>query len=239
MPIPDDALIAIAIVAAAAAIQASIGFGLAIVAAPLLALLDRAYVPGPLIASGTCLALIMALRERQAMDRSGVRVAVAGRVLGAIPAGYALRVASQATYDLLFSTLVLAAVALSLLHRDIRPTPRAIFAAGIASGFMGTITSIGGPPVALVYQRSRGPELRATLAGMFLLGSLISLVVLAAIGRFGAAELSRTAVLVPGVVLGVLVSRPLLHRFDSGATRPLVLALSAGSALAVLARALL
>jgi hypothetical protein len=239
MPTPEDALIAIAIVAAAAAVQASIGFGLAIVAAPLLALLDRAYVPGPLIASGTCLALIMALRERPAMDVSGVRTAVAGRVLGVIPAGYALSVASQETYDLLFSTLVLAAVALSLFRREIRPTPGTVFAAGIASGFMGTITAIGGPPLALVYQSSRGPELRATLAGMFLLGSVISLAALAAIGRFGAAELARTAVLVPGVVLGVLASRPLLHLSNPGATRPLVLALSTASALAVLARALL
>lgn len=238
MPSPENALLAAAIVALAAALQTLIGFGLAIVAAPLLALLDRSYVPGPLIAAGTCLALIMAVRERQAIDLAGVRAAVAGRVVGAVPAGIALCVASQATFDLLFSGLVLAAVGSSLLQREIRPTGRAIFAAGVASGFMGTITSIGGPPVALVYQSARGPRLRATLAGMFLIGSVVSLVALAAVGRFGAAELLRAALLVPGVVVGAISARPLLRRFDRRATRPLVLALSAGSALLVLARAL-
>jgi hypothetical protein len=234
----ESALIAIAIVAVAAALQASIGFGLAIVAAPLLALIDRAYVPGPLIASGTCLALIMSVREWRAMDVAGVRNAVGGRVIGVIPAAYALHVASARTYDLLFATLVLAAVGLSLSRPDVRATPRSVFAAGIASGFMGTITSIGGPPLALVYQSARGPELRATLAGAFLLGSMLSLIALAVIGRFGADELAHAAVLIPGIVLGVLVSRPFLHWLDRGA-RPLVLSLSTASALAVLARALL
>jgi uncharacterized membrane protein YfcA len=114
-----------------------------------------------------------------------------------------------------------------------------VFAAGIASGFMGTITAIGGPPLALVYQSARGPALRATLAGAFLLGSVLSLITLAVIGRFRAHELALSAVLMPGIVLGVLVSRPLVHWLDRGATRPLVLALSTASALAVLARALI
>jgi uncharacterized membrane protein YfcA len=235
----ESALIAMGVVATAAALQASIGFGLAIVAAPLLTLIDRAYVPGPLLMSGTCLALIMSVREWRAMDVAGVRNAVAGRMFGVIPAGYALQVVSARAYDLLFAMLVLAAVGLSLLRPDVRATPRSVFAAGIASGFMGTITSIGGPPLALVYQSARGPELRATLAGSFLLGSVLSLIALAVIGRFGAAELVHTAVLIPGIVLGVLVSRPLLHWLDRGITRPLVLSLSTASALAVLARALL
>jgi uncharacterized protein len=228
----------VAIVAAAAAIQASIGFGLAIVAAPLLALIDRSYVPGPLIAAGMCLSVIMVLRERDAVDFRGIGAAAAGRLLGAIPAGFALALASQDTFDLLFSVLVLAAVGLSLLRRQIAPTSRTIFAAGVASGFMGTITSIGGPPLALVYQSASGPELRATLAGMFLIGSLISLATLAVTGHFGAPHLLRAAQLVPGVVVGAYAARPFLHRVDQGATRQLVLALAAGSALLVLIRGL-
>jgi len=234
----EHALLAVAIVAAASALQASIGFGLAIVAAPLLALLDRGWVPGPLIAAGTCLSLIMVIRERHDLDLEGVGLAALGRVLGAVPASYALSLASQDTFDLLFAAIVLAAVGISLLRSSTHSTPRTIFAAGIASGFMGTITSIGGPPVALAYQNERGPRLRATLAGMFLLGSVISLAALAVVGRFGADEIARAAVLVPGVVAGAVAARPLLHRFDAGSTRPLVLGLSAASALLVLARAL-
>lgn len=233
------ALAAVAIVAAAAALQASVGFGLALVAAPLLVLIDRHYVPGAVMGAGFCLGLVMALRERAAIDWGGVRAASAGRLLGALPAGVALGVASQAVFELLFSVLVLAAVGLSLLHPRVQPTPRAVLGAGVASGFIGTITSIGGPPLALVYQNARGPELRATLAAAFVVGSAISLATLAVVGRFGAGEALRALLLVPGVLLGVAASRRLLPVFDRGATRPLVLSLSAASALAVLVRVLL
>ena len=43
---------------------------------------------------------------------------------------------------------------------------------------MGSITSIGGPPMALVYQHRTGPELRATLALFFVFGSSLSILLL-------------------------------------------------------------
>ncbi len=238
MPELATALAALAIVTAASALQASIGFGLALVAAPLLALLDGAYVPGAIIGAGFALGLAMAWREREEIDWVGLRSAVGGRLVGVVPAGFALGVASQATFELLFSLLVLAAVGLSALRRELRPTPRAVLWAGVASGFIGTITAIGGPPLALVYQSAAGPRLRATLAAIFVVGSAMSLVALAIVGRFGAPEIARALLLLPGVALGVAASARVLHRVDAGATRPLVLGLSAASALAVLLRAL-
>lgn len=222
----------------AAALQASIGFGLALVAAPLLALLDRTYVPGPLMVSGLALSAIMALRERNAIDLAGLRAAAVGRVIGVIPAGYALSLVTQSAFDVLFASLVLAAVGLSLLRPAAHPTPRAVFGASILSGFMGTITAIGGPPMALVYQSAGGPTLRSTLAVIFVIGSIISVAALAVIGRFGIAEMVYAAPLLIGVAIGAAVSHPLLGIFDRGATRPLVLGLSAASAFAVLSRAL-
>lgn len=238
MPSTETLWIALAIVSAAASLQASIGFGLALVSAPLLALLDRAYVPGPLLGVGFSLGLAMAWRERGSIDFGGLRAALAGRLLGVLPAGWALSLATPRVFDLLFSVLVLVAVALSLVHRRVAPTPRAVFGASVLSGLMGTITSIGGPPLALVYQNARGPVLRSTLALLFVMGSAISLTTLVAIGRFGRVELLLTATLVPGVVGGVAISGPLIGRIDGRATRPLVLLLSAASALAVLWRAL-
>ena len=50
---------------------------------------------------------------------------------------------------------------------------------------MGTISSVGGPPVALLYQDERGSEVRGTLSSIFAVGALFSLVVLAVVGEFG------------------------------------------------------
>ena len=61
--------------------------------------------------------------------------------------------------------------------------------AGATSGVLGTATSIGGPPMALVWQRSTGARLRGTMSGFFLIGSVMSIGVLALTGAVDAEHL--------------------------------------------------
>jgi uncharacterized protein len=76
--------IAIAIVGVASCVQASLGFGLGLLAAPVLALVDDRLVPGPLLIIALVLTLLVALRERGGLDWGGVKWAVAGRVPGSV-----------------------------------------------------------------------------------------------------------------------------------------------------------
>jgi uncharacterized membrane protein YfcA len=104
---------------------------------------------------------------------------------------------------------------------------------------MATAAGLGGPPVALVYQREPGLRLRGTLAAYFIVGTVVSLGALAWAGRFGPQEIRLSAFLVPGTVLGYLMSRPAAAYLDSGRTRTAVLAVSALSALSVIVTVLL
>ena len=47
---------------------------------------------------------------------------------------------------------VLLCVALSVISWRPQPTPPSLVTAGVASGSFGTATSIGGPPLAVLYQ---------------------------------------------------------------------------------------
>ena len=60
--------------------QASVGIGLSLIAAPVLMLIDRALVPGPLLTSSIVLGVLMALRDRDAIDTYHLRFALLGRV---------------------------------------------------------------------------------------------------------------------------------------------------------------
>ena len=71
--------------------------------------------------------------------------------------------------------------------------PSTLFGAGVLSGFMGTVSGIGGPPVALLYQHESGRTLRATLPRYFLVGGAITMVTLVAVGKLGRAELLQAA----------------------------------------------
>ena len=60
--------------------------------------------------------------------------------------------------------------------------------AGALSGFMGTIVSIGGPPIALLYQNESGPSLRGTLSAFFVVGVALAIIGLCAVRTFRRTE---------------------------------------------------
>jgi uncharacterized membrane protein YfcA len=234
-----ESLVACAAVAVGATLQGAAGFGVALIAVPVLLLIDTALIPGPLIAAGVLLALLIALRDRRSIHTAGLTLALVGRVAGTVPAALAVVALHEKGFAITCGALVLAAVVLSLLGPKLRPTSLNVFLAGILSGFMGTVSSIGGPPMALVYQRSSGPRLRGTLSAFLAIGGAMSLIALAAAGRFGRAELALAAVLFPGALLGFAASSWATPIVDRGAIRPLVLLLSSATAAAVLVRAFL
>ena len=110
--------------------------------------------------------------------------------------------------------------------------------AGLLGGLMGTASSIGGPPIALLYQRAPGPMVRSTLGATFLVGTAFSLAALALFGEVQAIHgLFGLAMFVP-VLLGLFASRALHGWMDRGWLRPCVLAFAGHSGLAVIARGL-
>jgi len=236
---PIGLAIAFVVVLVGSAVQGAAGFGLGLIAAPILLLLDPRWVPGPLMAAGVALTVLVAYRERSDIDMLGLRFAFVGRTIGTIAAALLLTALSAKAFDMIFGSLVLLAVGLSMLGMKISPTPGHAISAGLLSGFMGTISSIGGPPLALLYQREGGPRLRATLSALFVTGAVISVAALALIGRFGAVEIWLTVFLVPSALLGFVAAGRLRGLVDRAGVRPLILALSGASATAVLLRALL
>jgi uncharacterized membrane protein YfcA len=231
-----DYLFPILIVFAGSALQGSFGFGLGLLAAPLLVLYDPVFVPGPLITNGLILTLFLAIRERKAMDFSGVRVAIIGRIPGVLLGSFALTVVSARTLGIGFGVLILAGVAMSAGGRTLRPTTGTLLGAGFFSGFMGTTTGVGGPPLALVYQGSGASRFRATMFGYFTVGISISIVSLVAFGLYGTREAMLSAQLLPGSILGYFVSGSLVKRIDDKVVRPAVLLLSAVAAIFVILR---
>ena len=60
-------------------VQGTIGFGVALVAAPLLVLVDPGLVPGPLLAAAVPLNLLVWYREREAVESGGLRWPILSR----------------------------------------------------------------------------------------------------------------------------------------------------------------
>lgn len=235
---PRTFLLSSLIVTTGAALQGSVGFGLGLFSVPLLLLFAPELVPGPLLAASIVLTMLLAHGERGAIAWNDLGWALAGRIPGIVAAAALLAVISQNSIGLWSGILVLLAVGLSASGLHVPLNRRSLVAAGVLSGLLGTAVSIGGPPIALLYQREPGPRLRGTLSAFFLIGVALSLVGLAAADRFGIVELRLAAYLVPGIVVGFFVSRRAAGFLDRGYTRPAILIISALSSLVVLLRAL-
>jgi uncharacterized membrane protein YfcA len=231
-------LVASLIVAIGAALQGSVGFGFALMSAPILAFIDPRLVPGPLILAVTLLLVLTAVREHQSMDLTGIGWVLFGRVPGTVLAIVALEAMTERGLTVTLGLLVLAAVGISLLRVHLPRTPPFLMVAGLISGLMGTTSGLGGPAVAVLYQHEPGDRVRSTLAGYFLAGAVMSLSALAYAGRIGRAEASLSVGLLPGIVVGFLSSRRTSAWLDRGRTRTAVLVVAAVAGIASIARGL-
>lgn len=229
-------LVAGLIVTFGALVQGTVGFGMSLVAAPLLALIDPAYVPVPLLVLALAHAVLTVAREREGMDRRGVAWALVGRLPGTVLGTVLVVALPYRGFATLIALVVLVCCALSAGRFPFRPTLPALLTAGLFSGVSGTAAGIGGPPLALLYQREPGPAVRSTLGAYFCIGAAVSLAVLAAGGEVDD-NLVTGVTLVPWMVGGFVLSGPVRQYLDRGWTRPAVLGISASSAVVLLVQA--
>lgn len=232
------AVVAVAVLLASC-LQASIGFGMGMLAAPVVAIVDPALIPGTLIMLATFVTLIVSVRERASIDLSGTKWALIGRVPGTIAGALLLAALPEKGLAVMLAAVVLLGVVLTSAGWVPAPRRRNVVLAGAASGLLGTSTSIGGPPMALVWQRNSGARLRGTMSGFFLVGSLMSLVALWFTDAVSAHTLMSFAVLAPATVVGYALSRYVNRFLHPARLRWLAIAVSALGAVVLIVRQLI
>jgi len=224
------------VVAIGATLQGSIGFGLGVFSVPFLLLINPALVPGPLLLTSLVLTLQMAYRDRHSVVFGDLKWAIGGRLVGIAAAAYVLVIVPSDRLSALLGALVVFAVGMTASGLHVRPNPWTLVGAGSLSGFMATTVSVGGPAIALLYQRETGARLRGTLSAYFVVGIVLSLIALHFVGRFGPAEIRLSLTLIPGALVGFGISRRVAPHVDRGYTRRAVLAVSALMGVIIIAR---
>ncbi|MBO0680738.1 sulfite exporter TauE/SafE family protein [Mycolicibacterium sp. S2-37] len=235
MSVASYAVIAAAVLLASC-MQASIGFGMGMLAAPIVAIVEPALIPATLIMLATMVTLLVVLREHQEIDIGGTGWALVGRVPGTVAGALLLAVLPEQALALVLAGVVLFGVVLTSTGWVPAPHRRNLVVAGAASGVLGTATSIGGPPMALVWQGVTGARLRGTMNGFFLIGSVLSVAVLAITGAVGAHTFRYFGMLLPVCIAGYLLSRLLNRVLDRDRQRWLAIGVSAVGAVALIAR---
>jgi uncharacterized protein len=217
-----------AVVAIASAAQSLSGFGFALIATPVVAVLAGPHeaIVG-LTMVGLLLVAQLSLRGRGHVDRPTVLVMTVAAILG-MPLG--LLVLTQVEERVL--TLLIAAAVITfavLLWRGLRlPRHRGTDAvAGFAAGILSTSTGTSGPPIviALSTKDMEPTVFRATISAIFLVQGSAALVAFALAGQVTLDALAVALAGLPGLVLGSIVGEGGFRRLDASTFRTVVLGL--------------
>ena len=237
--VPTGPFVAIVLVVVLGAVlQSIVGLGLNLVSAPLVTLPEPSLMPELPLVLAVILPALTLTHSRADIDWRGLAWIMPARVPGSALGVLLLGWFSTRSLGIAVGVMVLLAVVLTLRAVEVPHSRSSLSTAGFVSGVAGTTTSIGGPPVALLYQHHEPEQIRSTLAVFFTLGALISLVAIGLGGSMVWHAVLVGVLLTPGLLLGALVGVRLRGVVPDRATRYAVLGICAASALVLLARSL-
>ncbi|CAM5182786.1 putative membrane transporter protein OS=Castellaniella defragrans OX=75697 GN=HNR28_003574 PE=3 SV=1 [Castellaniella defragrans] len=220
-----------ALILGSAFLQGVGGVGFTMFAAPVALMVSPELVPGPLLTLGGLATLLTAMRERRNIAWTPASFALGGRAVGTLIAVMALSHLAPGSLGLVFAGLILLAVILSASGLRFAVTHRNAGIAGLVSGIMGTLTSVGSPPLAIVMQYSTPPTIRATIGAILACGATVSLAALTLTGHYGLHDVLLSTTLLPFLFLGFWLSNRARHRVSAPALRRGLLIFCAASAI--------
>ena len=207
------------ILAVAALVRALLGFGEALIAAPLLAFVLPVETVGPLatLVSITVAVLLLLFDWRHVHARSAARLLVP--TLAGIPIGlWALTGLDGSIVKGVLALLIASFSAYSLMT----PEPPVLIgdgaapAFGFAAGIMGGAYGMNGPPIVMYGTLRRWPshEFRATLQGYFLPASTCGLIGYWLAGLWTREVTAHYVAALPGIVAATVGGRMLHNRLQ-------------------------
>ena len=211
--------------------QGTIGFGLGTIATPIIALIRPELVPTLILLLALCISSYTLSRTFRETSWRVVGISSLARIPGSLVGAWAIASLSPNGFSIFIGCAVLFAMTLSSLGWSPRPTTLNTLIAGVASGILGTSTSIGGPPMALIMKRFDPDRTRGTLAGTFVLGTLVSLIILAFSGQISSIQIGAAAAYLPLVIVGLIAANHLNQFIDRNLLNRIVIIVAISAAL--------
>ncbi len=219
--------------------QRATGGAFGMIVAPLVALIAPERMPAGILLISLGVLVLSTPRHLGDIGWRELIPAVSGRAVGAIAAAGVVSLAPDpGAVAMLVAAAVLVGVALSLSGLRLAVNAANLFGAGALSGLTGTLTSVGAPPMTLLYQHAPAAHVRATLNTFFTVGVFTSLAALALHDQIAAADAWFAVSMAPAIAVGLAASGPAMRWLAGRSLRPLILALASLASVLILVRGL-
>ena len=219
-------------------LQRATGITAGMIIVPFLAMISYTLVPVPVVFASLALTSIMAYTGRKHIDTKNVFRISLGMLVGILLAIFILKNIQFQYMGLLFGSFILLSVLISIKVKSFTLNKSINYMGGFIAGVMGSMAAVGGQILALLFQNHPLESLKATLAFLYTLFSVVMLSIFFMFGEFSHEQFISGMYMMPGFIIGFLVSPMFSKYFNPKYSKIAVLSTATLGALFLISKSL-
>ncbi len=231
-------LVANFIIIVSSILQMATGVSVGMIIVPFLAMISLTLIPTPIIFASLALTMMMAYRGRDQIDFKNMPRVSVGMICGIFAALYLLKSIDTEHLGLLFGVFILFSVIISARVNSFTLSPILNYSGGFVAGLMGAIAAVGGQILALLFQNHPLASIKATLALLYTIFSIVMLVVFYFFKEFSYEQMVSGFYLMPGFIIGFVVAPIFVRYFNPSYSKTAVLLMASIGALMLIAKSI-
>ena len=228
-----EVLVVVLAVVAGAVAPASSGFGITLIAAPVLVAVEPAFLPLPMMIGGMTVGLRHLVRERSGIEWSYLSRCLVGMPIGVALGHLATGTLSESGLKVAVGALIVLAVVLVAVGWAPQRGRWTAPVCGLLVAFGTRVAALPGPPFVILHHDRPPSMIRPNLSALNLVNLVVIVTIMATAGQVTAADLGRGALVAGSAAIGLVVAPPVRRWVDRRWFRPLVLSLAGLGGLAV------
>lgn len=207
-------------------LQMATGVSVGMIIVPFLAMISYTLIPVPVVFASLTLTMMMAYQGRKHIDTDNMSQIIVGLLFGILGAVYLLKNIAFEYLGVIFGLFILLSVFISIKIKTFKLGRKVNYSGGFFAGFIGTLSLSGGQILALLFQNHPLASIKATLAFLYTIFSLVILLVFYVLGEFSSAQLISGLYMMPGFIIGFFVAPMFAKYFDPQYTKTVVLGMA-------------
>ena len=220
-------------------LQMATGVSVGVIIVPFLAMISYTLVPVPVVFASLALTVMMAYQGRDHIDMRNMPQVSVGMLLGIAAALYLLKNTALEHLGIVFGLFILFSVMMSMKIPTFTLSPKVNYVGGFVAGLMGATAAVGGQILALLFQNHPLASIKATLALLYSIFSVVMLGVFYLFGEFSWEQLLSGLYLMPGFIVGFIVAPQFVGYFNPNYARTVVLAMASIGAVMLIVKSIL
>ena len=219
-------------------LQMATGVTVGMIIVPFLAMISYTLIPVPIAFASLALTVMMAYKGKKHIDTKNILQISLGTITGILLSIFILKNIKFEYMGLLFGSFILVSVFISIKVKSFTLNRSINYTGGFISGVMGSMAAVGGQVLALLFQNHPLESLKATLAFLYTLFSVVMLSIFFMFGEFSYSQFISGIYMMPGFIIGFIVAPIFSKYFNPKYSRIVVLSMATVGAISLIAKSI-